>query len=235
MKFNDSPWPEKEWPQDELLEFENVGRLQERMEYLITQEPLYKARWDAIRNIKGVSHEAAIHLMLTFLFTGEQTHAHMRQKLRGITPLEAGIDKFKWAYHASRDKKLFETQYLQKPISFEVRAPMCHGEIMNIHKNAGDPLYFTCDKCPEKVVADHRHLIPKREAFEDYRFGALQLTGPEADMIEAVQEGKGWKGIGTSLGWFDDQDKPKAKNRELQEFMAKAERLGIKLPWSIDS
>lgn len=69
------------------------------------------------------------------------------------------------------------------------------------------------------------------EAFLDYRLHAMTLTSLDRNMLNelvnpsiAIEKGKLW-------GWLDEEGRPK-KNRELEEFVDKANLLGVEIfPW----
>lgn len=68
------------------------------------------------------------------------------------------------------------------------------------------------------------------EAFLDYRFHAMTLSRLDIELLAekdaslAIQKA-------TAFGWLKTQDGKIAQNRERDEFEAKANRLGYKVPW----
>lgn len=71
-------------------------------------------------------------------------------------------------------------------------------------------------------------------AFEDYRLGALFLTRLDRDMVHAIsRSAHDAIDLAGVFGWLHRKDDNSLKsNRERAEFEAKADRLGISIPWS---
>jgi thymidylate synthase (FAD) len=75
------------------------------------------------------------------------------------------------------------------------------------------------------------------EAFQDYRFGALQLSRLEREILAAL--GRGQRQIAVDVaeqaGWLKLSSKTGKllRNRERAELEAKAAELGVTLPWNV--
>ncbi|MCX7878040.1 MAG: hypothetical protein N2510_05280 [Ignavibacteria bacterium] len=72
------------------------------------------------------------------------------------------------------------------------------------------------------------------EAFLDYRFNAMSLTGPEKEIIREITSGNYTKALelGIKFGWVKEDGTPR-KNRERAEFEEKLFDLGLNAPWKI--
>jgi len=94
----------------------------------------------------------------------------------------------------------------------------------------------------EKIVAPW---VPIAwQAFLDYRLNSMSLSALDIKALQALQQYQAdlkLTGFGhpqdpvvyklQELGWFTASGHPKKKCRELKEFEAKAERLGLQVPW----
>ncbi len=76
------------------------------------------------------------------------------------------------------------------------------------------------------------------EAFQDYRFGAVHISQPERRVLAAVGRGDRDAALAAAeaAGWLKVSAKTGAltRNRERAELEAKANELGISLPWTTD-
>jgi thymidylate synthase (FAD) len=84
----------------------------------------------------------------------------------------------------------------------------------------------------EEIV---RNWVPLTwEAFLDYRFNAMQLSGPEVQLMNAINGGDTTEvqNLAQSFGWLNKRDDGSLKrNREREEFEAKLAQFNMKLPW----
>ena len=67
----------------------------------------------------------------------------------------------------------------------------------------------------------------------DYMVNGRMLSALEVKMLSTIlKEGKrAALAYGASLGWLDEAGKRKKRVRELSEFEAKAQEIGLVLPW----
>lgn len=72
------------------------------------------------------------------------------------------------------------------------------------------------------------------EAFLDYRLNALQLSGKEAALIQAINLNKPKAmELLEEYNWISSQDGNYKPNREAREFKDKLIKLGIPVPWEV--
>lgn len=73
------------------------------------------------------------------------------------------------------------------------------------------------------------------EAFMDYRFNSMQLSGPEVSLISEIAAGRHKTAIqkAIDLGWLpEDRNETPKRHRERQELEEKLAQLKLDIPWS---
>lgn len=102
---------------------------------------------------------------------------------------------------------------------------------LRYHPHAQQEIRAYAEVVGEQIVAIWLPAVWK--AFLDYRKNAMFLTYPDILMVRALtaRSPELVHDVGCSNGWFKEDGTPKRRSRELKEFEAKAERLGIPKTW----